>query len=94
MFEANPDAFDAVLTDFTMPDMTGIQFASKVMEIREGMPVSIMTGNANSLENSPVLCISKPMQMRELADHMVELLKHGMPVDRNPGTRPVSEAEL
>ena len=78
-FEADPERYDAVLTDFTMPDMTGVQFANHVLEIRSDTPVSIMTGNSTAMENNKTLCISKPMQLSELADHMNTLLERAKP---------------
>ena len=44
LFKSNPDAFDLVITDMTMPKMTGIQLAEKLKRIRMGIPVVISTG--------------------------------------------------
>ena len=38
-FRAAPDKFDLVITDTTMPNMTGIQFAKKLIEIRSDIPI-------------------------------------------------------
>ncbi|MFH0729561.1 MAG: PAS domain S-box protein [Pseudomonadota bacterium] len=43
-FEANPSAFDLVLTDMTMPNMTGTQLAAKLFSIRPDIPIVICTG--------------------------------------------------
>ncbi|MFP4573632.1 MAG: response regulator [Desulfobacterales bacterium] len=43
-FRANPDKFDIVITDMTMPDMTGDRLALKIKEIRSDMPVILCTG--------------------------------------------------
>jgi len=43
-FKANPDAFDLVLTDMTMPNMTGDQFARELISIRPDIPIIICTG--------------------------------------------------
>ena len=52
MFQADPTAFDLVLTDFSMPGVTGIEFARKVLAARPGMPVILTTGyiDAEDLE--------------------------------------------
>ncbi|MBF0233349.1 MAG: response regulator, partial [Desulfamplus sp.] len=44
MFEAMPDGFDLIITDQTMPKITGIDLAQKVMSIRSDMPVMLCTG--------------------------------------------------
>jgi PAS domain S-box-containing protein len=43
-FRANPNAFDLVVTDMTMPNMTGDQFAKELLSIRPEIPVIICTG--------------------------------------------------
>jgi PAS domain S-box-containing protein len=42
--EADPHHFDLVLTDQTMPTMTGLDLASSIRDIRPGLPVIMMTG--------------------------------------------------
>ncbi|MCP4113558.1 MAG: response regulator [Desulfobacteraceae bacterium] len=44
MFNSHPDAFDLVITDSTIPKMTGICFAGKVMETRPDIPVILISG--------------------------------------------------
>ena len=43
-FKADPNSFDLVITDMTMPNMTGDQFAEKLISIRPDIPVIICTG--------------------------------------------------
>jgi PAS domain S-box-containing protein len=43
-FRAHPEFFDLVVTDQTMPRMTGEDLAQAVMSIRPGVPVILMTG--------------------------------------------------
>jgi CheY-like chemotaxis protein len=43
-FQSEPDSFDLVITDMTMPDMTGAQLARKILEIRADMPIILCTG--------------------------------------------------
>ena len=43
-FKGNPEAFDLVITDMTMPNMTGDQLAAELIPIRPGIPVIICTG--------------------------------------------------
>ena len=44
LFRVQPDKFDLVITDMTMPNMTGDEFAAKMMEIRADIPVILCTG--------------------------------------------------
>jgi len=44
LFKAQPDGFDLVITDMTMPHMTGYELAKKLMEVRADIPVILCTG--------------------------------------------------
>lgn len=43
-FRANPNIFDLVITDMTMPRMTGDQLAAKILSIRPDIPILVCTG--------------------------------------------------
>ncbi|HIJ89570.1 MAG: response regulator [Desulfobulbaceae bacterium] len=43
-FIADPEAFDLIITDLTMPGMTGAQLAEKILALRPGIPVILTTG--------------------------------------------------
>jgi CheY-like chemotaxis protein len=44
IFMERPEEFDAVVTDMTMPNMTGVELARKVMEVRPEIPIILCTG--------------------------------------------------
>ena len=44
LFKAKPDQFDLILTDMTMPYMTGYQLARQLIEIRSDIPIILCTG--------------------------------------------------
>ncbi len=44
VFRANPDGFDLVITDMTMPIMTGERLAEEMMRIEPDIPIIICTG--------------------------------------------------
>jgi len=48
-FETNPQRFDLVITDITMPKMTGDQFAQAIISIRPDIPVILTTGFSDRL---------------------------------------------
>jgi len=50
-FRADPDRFDLVLTDETMPEMTGTELATALHEIRPDLPIILMTGHGRPVES-------------------------------------------
>jgi len=44
MFQSNPENFDVIISDQTMPNMTGVHLAKEIMNIRPEIPVIIATG--------------------------------------------------
>lgn len=46
-FRDHPDEFDLVIADLTMPGMTGIELARKILEIRSDIPFILSTGYNN-----------------------------------------------
>lgn len=72
-FQRQPHKYDLVISDLTMPDMTGIEFAEKLQKAHAGIPVIIITGYGNNLsEHTQNRCgirriASKPIVMQELA---------------------------
>ena len=50
LFKAKPEHFDLVVTDQTMPGMTGDALAREMMRIRPGLPVIICTGYSQSID--------------------------------------------
>ena len=45
-FSSDPKHFDLVITDMTMPQMTGVMLSEKLMEIRPDIPIIICTGHS------------------------------------------------
>lgn len=48
MIEKDPKNWDLVITDLTMPGLTGIQLAEKIHQIRPDLPVLLVTGYSGS----------------------------------------------
>jgi PAS domain S-box-containing protein len=61
--------FDAVVTDFAMPCMTGAQFAERAHAHRPGLPVIIATGFAELTDATgrDLIRLKKPFSQRDLA---------------------------
>jgi CheY-like chemotaxis protein len=43
-FAAAPDRFDLVITDQTMPKLTGLELAGRMLQLRPGLPIILVTG--------------------------------------------------
>ncbi|MBN2687536.1 MAG: response regulator, partial [Deltaproteobacteria bacterium] len=44
LFRGEPDKFDLVITDMTMPNMTGDKLAKEMLHIRPDIPIIMCTG--------------------------------------------------
>jgi PAS domain S-box-containing protein len=79
-FRAAPHRFDAVITDEAMPELTGIELARRVREIRPAMPVILMTGygSAELMTEAARIGVSevlrKPLRRADLADALARVL--------------------
>lgn len=79
-FKANPNAFDLVVTDMTMPNMTGVQLTMEIRKIRQDIPVILCTGFSYLIndEKSKALGIQgfvmKPVVMKEIAEIIRKVL--------------------
>ena len=73
LFQAKPDAFDLVITDMTMPNMTGANLARKMMSIRPDIPIILCTGYSQQITKEQAKKIGirefllKPIVIDELA---------------------------
>ena len=54
-FQNQPDAYDLVITDQTMPGMTGIDLARRMLQIRPGLPIILCTGFSNLISEEKVM---------------------------------------
>ena len=49
-FRTSPDTFDLVITDMSMPTMTGDKFAEEIKKIRSDVPVILCTGFSDQIK--------------------------------------------
>ena len=74
IFKGSPERFDLVITDLTMPKMTGDLLAQELMRIRPEIPVILFTGYSDlvSRERFSKLgirdCLMKPLTRKDLAE--------------------------
>jgi CheY-like chemotaxis protein len=51
LFKAKPNDFDIVVTDMTMPNLTGDKLAVELMKIRPDIPVILRTGYSKKISD-------------------------------------------
>lgn len=73
VFSKDPDRFDIVITDMTMPKMNGVELAQKLRDIQPDVPIIVFTGNRSLIDEKQakeagVSAIAmKPISMHKLA---------------------------
>lgn len=90
IFSQEPYAFDLVLSDVTMPKMTGDKLGQKMLAIRPDLPIILMTGfnqrfNTESIQTLGFCAlIDKPFQKKTI----LELVKKIMETKRSSNAEP------
>ena len=80
LFKEQNDRFDLVITDMTMPHMTGEKLAKELMQIRSDIPVILCTGFSSRINEQKALdigiraFISKPILKQEIAETIRRVL--------------------
>jgi PAS domain S-box-containing protein len=86
-FKKAPDAYDAVLTDLTMPKLSGEELTKAVKAVRPSLPVVLMSGRADGvgekdLERLGVSAVlQKPWRLEEAVTTLHRVLR-GKPPQR------------
>ena len=93
LFAESSDRFDLIITDMTMPDMTGDKLASEAMKIRADIPIIICSGYSDALKENRARQIGisaylmKPLVIQDLANTIRDVLAKansvGMPLAKN-----------
>ena len=82
-FEKDPGAFDLVITDQTMPGMTGSELAKAMLQMRPELPVILCTGYTASFSEKDALALGirhyaiKPLTVAKMAKLVREVLDSG-----------------
>ncbi len=90
LFKSEPSAFDLVVTDMTMPDLTGIQLARKIRMLSPGIPIILCTGYHKDISLSMIKgfgidhLMFKPLKIAELAG-VIRQAVDGFQVERSVG---------
>ena len=73
LFQQQPDRFDLVITDQTMPGLTGAELAAEMLQIRPDLPVILCTGYSSIISRDEARSMgirsfaAKPLGRREMA---------------------------
>jgi PAS domain S-box-containing protein len=79
IFKKAPDSFDIVITDLTMPEMTGDSLTKELIKIRSDIPVILCTGFGDSIDVEKIKAygireiLSKPYESDALAKTIREI---------------------
>jgi YesN/AraC family two-component response regulator len=74
LFSSNPAAFDVVITDQTMPQLTGYELAQRLMQVRSDIPVILCTGYSDLVTAESALAggikafVIKPLDRLAIAE--------------------------
>ena len=84
MLRAAPESYDLILTDLTMPHMTGLEFASCALEARPQTPIILMTGFSASMTSEQIRATGikevmiKPITIYNLGEMIDRVLKQSV----------------
>lgn len=80
-FKADPERFDLVIADMTMPNMTGVDLARELLKTRRDIPVILCTGFSELIDQDKAKAIGikaflmKPVVMAKMAKIIREVLE-------------------
>lgn len=81
VFQNQPDRFDAVITDQTMPGMTGMDLSRRILQIRPDIPIILCTGYSSLIDKKQAEAegirgfIMKPLSNKTIAALLRDVLE-------------------
>ena len=60
-----PDQFDLIITDQTMPNLTGAELAQEILKIRDTLPIILCTGYSSVLLEEDAMAIGITKYLRK-----------------------------
>lgn len=79
-FRQNPDNYDLIITDQSMPGITGLQFIQQIAILHPDIPVILCTGYSEQLDENIVvqktadICLQKPLDTKQLISSINDLI--------------------
>jgi CheY-like chemotaxis protein len=84
-FKASPESYDLVITDMSMPNMTGDRLARELVAIRSDVPVIVCTGFSEKMNHEKAEAfgikgfLMKPIIKSEMAQMIRRVLDEAKP---------------
>ncbi|HEY2736116.1 MAG TPA: response regulator [Polyangiales bacterium] len=81
LFRGDPSAFDAVVTDLSMPAVSGFDLAREICQLRPDLPLLLMSGFVSERDlHESIACgireiIQKPFAIETLAQKLEQLFQ-------------------
>ncbi|MDH3393266.1 MAG: response regulator, partial [Desulfobulbaceae bacterium] len=85
-FASSPNDFNLIITDQTMPDMTGTAMAKEVLKLRPDMPIILYSGYSDLVAGKAAKDIGirkfllKPIDSKTMAEHIRKILDENQTV--------------
>ncbi|MBF0273132.1 MAG: PAS domain-containing protein [Magnetococcales bacterium] len=82
-FATNPERFSALITDYSMPQMTGVEMAHQVKAIRPDVPILLCTGlgsdtfQTEDQDTAIDVILHKPISIGHFSEVLDTLIKRG-----------------
>jgi PAS domain S-box-containing protein len=79
-FRAGPGEFDVLITDMTMPHLTGMELSKQIKQIRSDIPILLCTGFSEMIDEEKAKKLGiqafliKPIARREMAETLRKVL--------------------
>ena len=80
LFRRDPAAYDLVITDQSMPEISGAQLTTALLQIRPDIPIVMYTGYSESIDANRAIALGikaflqKPVDQRHLSRTLREVL--------------------
>jgi len=80
-FTADPDSIDLVLSDMTMPKMTGREMGEKMIDLKPGLPFILCSGYSDVISRADIessgffAFLQKPISIKVLRENIRQALE-------------------
>lgn len=80
LYLSEADSYDLILTDQTMPNLTGLELISRIRKEKHNIPIIIVTGFSDKLSSNKVIyenviLLKKPVDVKLLQHTVAKMLK-------------------
>ncbi len=86
-FKRQPEKYDLVITDLTMPQMTGLELAGEILNVRPDTPIILCTGLSTQLKSGDrelkgiQAVLAKPILSRTMSGTIRSVMKRNVSAD-------------